>query len=62
METKLQVTQVSNKCLGSVRNEEIYSILTVPIAPTVVEAIDMLIGDEYLFGNNVAFCDQCGRK
>ena len=62
IETKLQVTQVCNKCFGSVTNEEGYSILTVPIAPTVGEAINLHIADEYLFGKNKAFCAQCGRK
>ena len=32
------------------------------MAPIVGEAINMRIADEYLFGENKAFCDQCGRK
>ena len=32
------------------------------MAPPVEEAINMHLADEYLFGKNKAFCDQCGRK
>ena len=56
-----KVAQVCNKCFGSVTTEESYSILTVPMASTLVEAINMHIADEYLFGDNKAFCDQCAR-
>ena len=35
-----------------------HSILTGPIAPTVEEAINMHLADEYLFGENKALCDQ----
>ena len=47
VETKLQVTH-ANKCFRSVATAETYSILTVSLAPTVGEAIDMHIADEYL--------------
>jgi ubiquitin C-terminal hydrolase len=62
IETKLQVSHVCNKCFGPVTREESYPILTVPMAPTVEEAINKHLADEYLFGKNKAFCDQCGRK
>ena len=42
IETKLQVSHVCNKCFGSVTNEESYPILTVPMAPTVGEAIGLV--------------------
>ena len=42
--------------------EESYSILTVPMAPTVGEVINIHIADEYLFGDNKAFCDKFGRE
>ena len=61
-EKKLQVTHVCNKYFGSFTTEESYSILTVPMAPTVGEAINMHIADEYLFDDNKALCDQCGCK
>ena len=62
IETKLQVSHVCNKCFAPVTREESYPILTVPMAPTVEEAINKHLADEYLFGKNKAFCDQCGRK
>ena len=62
IERKFQVTHVCNKCFGSVIKEESYPILTFLIAPTVGEAINIHIADEYLVGKNKAFCDHCGSK
>ena len=50
IETKLQVSHVCNKCFGPVTREESYPILTVPMAPTVEEAINKHLADEDLFG------------
>ena len=47
-EKKLQFSHVCNKCFGSVTNKESYPILTVPIAPSVGEAINMHIADALL--------------
>ena len=42
--------------------KNMYSIPTVPMAPTVGEAINMHIADDYPFCDNKTFCDQCGHK
>ena len=50
IETKLQVTQVCNKCFWISHQQRKLPNSYSPNAPTVGEAIDMHIADEYLFG------------
>ena len=60
IETKLQISNICDNCCASSTVEEGRLILSVPVAPTVEEAITDCTADEYLLGENRYFCHVCG--
>ena len=60
IETKLQISNICDNCCASSTKEEGRLILSVPVAPTVEEAITVCTADESLLGDNRYFCHVCG--
>ena len=60
IETKLQISNICDNCCASSTVEEGRLILSVPVAPTVEEAITNCTADEYIRGENRYFCHVCG--
>ena len=56
----LQITHVCNVCSTSTSRTEKELILTVPVAPTVGQAISLHTADEILTGANRRKCEKCG--
>ena len=60
IETKIQFTSVCNHCFTSSTSEDSFSILSVPVATSIQEAIGKFVEDDPLVGENKYDCCQCG--